>query len=85
VDCIAGPTGEVLAQVGSQELKNGNLHPDPEKVEGFVVQEFDLDQCRVNRAGWVSEPRIVSAVAWLKTVPGADVNVHPSIYETAES
>eukprot|EP00775_Hariotina_reticulata_P005991 gene5991-6229_t len=49
---IAGPTGEVLAQVGSTELANGNLDPNPQKVEGFVVQEFDLDQCRLNRAGW---------------------------------
>ncbi|WIA16080.1 hypothetical protein OEZ85_012805 [Tetradesmus obliquus] len=49
---ISGQRGEVLAQVGAKELKDGNLHPNPDKVEGFVVHAFDLDQCRTNRLGW---------------------------------
>lgn len=40
-----------LLQVGAKELKDGNLHPNPDKVEGFVVHAFDLDQCRTNRLG----------------------------------
>eukprot|EP00878_Enallax_costatus_P004828 GHUV01005080.1.p1 GENE.GHUV01005080.1~~GHUV01005080.1.p1 ORF type:complete len:115 (+),score=21.66 GHUV01005080.1:581-925(+) len=53
---ISGQHGNVLKQVGVEEddefLKYGNIHPNPPKVEGFVVQEFDLDQCRLNRVGW---------------------------------
>jgi hypothetical protein len=40
-----------LLQVGAEELKDGNLHPNPGKVEGFVVHAFDLDECRTNRLG----------------------------------
>ena len=36
-------------------LLDGHFDLTPERVEGHVVQEFDLDQCRMNRAGWVSE------------------------------
>lgn len=51
---ISGQHGEVLQQVGAAEgaLKHGNLDPSPAKVEGFVVQEFDLDKCRAERLGW---------------------------------
>jgi hypothetical protein len=38
-------------QVGAKDNLDGNLHPDPEKVEGFVTQEFDLDQLSVERLG----------------------------------
>lgn len=52
---ISGQYGNILKQVGVKDddeyLKNGNIHPNPPKVEGFVVQEFDLDQCRQNRVG----------------------------------
>lgn len=52
---ISGQHGQVLKQVGVKEgdqyLKDGNLHPNPDKVEGFVVQEFDLDECRLSRLG----------------------------------
>lgn len=52
---ISGQHGQVLKQVGVKDgdqcMKDGNLHPNPDKVEGFVVQEFDLDQCRQNRLG----------------------------------
>jgi hypothetical protein len=41
----------LLLQVGAKELKDGNLHPNPDKVEGFVVHAFDLDECRTNRLG----------------------------------
>jgi len=49
---ISGNRGDVLKQVGAKDNPHGNLHPDPEKVEGFVTQEFDLDQLNVERLGW---------------------------------
>jgi hypothetical protein len=41
-------------QVGGDKdfLQHGNLTPDPSKEEGFVVQEFDLDELRATRLGW---------------------------------
>ncbi len=50
---ISGQRGEVLQQVGAaaKALAHGNLDPAPERVEGFVVQEFDLDKLRVERLG----------------------------------
>ncbi|KIZ01828.1 hypothetical protein MNEG_6133 [Monoraphidium neglectum] len=51
---ISGQRGEVLQQVGGDKdfLQHGNLTPDPSKEEGFVVQEFDLDELRATRLGW---------------------------------
>lgn len=53
---IAGHYGEVLKQVGvkddDQYLQDGNFHPNPEKIEGYVIQEFDFDECRQTRVGW---------------------------------
>ena len=49
VRSIANRSGAV--QVGAKENPHGNLHPDPEKVEGFVTQEFDLDELNVERLG----------------------------------
>ena len=39
----------MLAQVGADALHHGNLHPAPDRVDGFVVQEFDLDALRRER------------------------------------
>ncbi len=41
----------LLVQVGADNLEHGNIHPKPQPVEGFVVQEFDLDQLRTDRLG----------------------------------
>ncbi|KAG2495677.1 hypothetical protein HYH03_006277 [Edaphochlamys debaryana] len=49
---IAGPHGEVLAQVGAPELRDGNPHPRPAPVEGFVTAELDLDSVRAERVAW---------------------------------
>jgi hypothetical protein len=42
-------------QVGADPsaLKDGNLDPNPDKIEGFVVHEFDLDHLKAERFGWV--------------------------------
>jgi hypothetical protein len=37
--------------VSPNELLHGNMHPSPPAVEGFVTHTFDLDACRVKRAG----------------------------------
>lgn len=51
---IAGPTGEVVAQVGAEgREENGGAAVSPEKKQGFVVARFDLDELQVNRAGYV--------------------------------
>eukprot|EP00879_Flechtneria_rotunda_P031888 GHRR01034951.1.p1 GENE.GHRR01034951.1~~GHRR01034951.1.p1 ORF type:complete len:125 (+),score=25.88 GHRR01034951.1:150-524(+) len=34
-------------------LLDGHFDLTPERVEGHVVQEFDLDQCRMSRVEWV--------------------------------
>lgn len=39
--------------MGAKELSHGNMDPNPEKTEGFVVTEFDLDKLKVNRLGYV--------------------------------
>jgi len=51
---IGGAQGEVLQQVGAdaKALVHGNLDPNPDKSEGFVVQEFDLDALRETRRAW---------------------------------
>ena len=52
---IAGPTGEVVAQVGGSEeaLTFGFPDPCPDKrLEGVAVATFDLDEIRVKRVGW---------------------------------
>jgi N-carbamoylputrescine amidase len=51
---IAGPRGNVVAQVGAAKgaLEHGNPDPAPDRGEGFVVAEFDLDALRVNRLAW---------------------------------
>ena len=51
---IAGPTGEVVAQVGADagaRPANGGVDPAPERAQGFVTASFDLEECRINRAG----------------------------------
>ncbi|KAL4419613.1 hypothetical protein ABPG77_001667 [Micractinium sp. CCAP 211/92] len=52
---IAAPSGEIVAQAriaGGKEQKNGGIDPEPEQKEGFVTATFDLDECRITRAGW---------------------------------
>lgn len=39
-------------QVGADVLADGNMHPNPAQVEGFVTAQFDLDACRRLRHGW---------------------------------
>ncbi|KAG2500601.1 hypothetical protein HYH03_001369 [Edaphochlamys debaryana] len=49
---IAGPTGEILAQVGVRELSNGNPHPAPPLEEGFALASLDLDAIAAQRVAW---------------------------------
>ncbi|KAI3429387.1 hypothetical protein D9Q98_005482 [Chlorella vulgaris] len=50
---IAGPTGEIVVQAGSSgQQPNGGIDPEPAQQEGYVLAGFDLDECRMNRAGW---------------------------------
>ncbi len=58
-------------QVGAKELKDGNLHSNPDKVEGFVVVEFDLDKLKTERLGWVvpaNLPCMHRLVTWLALI-----------------
>ncbi len=50
---IAGPTGEIVAQVGAREEVTTMGHPDlsPQKeVEGIVTASFDFDALRLQRS-----------------------------------
>lgn len=39
-------------QAGSRGPQaNGGIDPEPEQKEGFITATFDLDECRMNRAG----------------------------------
>ncbi|KAG2453318.1 hypothetical protein HYH02_001542 [Chlamydomonas schloesseri] len=51
---IAGPQGQVLAQVGAAPgaLEHGNADPAPARVEGFCTAELDLDAAAALRRGW---------------------------------
>ncbi|PSC68151.1 protease Do-like 9 [Micractinium conductrix] len=50
---VAGPSGEIVAQAGARgKQANGGIDPEPEQAEGFVTATFDLDECRMNSAGW---------------------------------
>lgn len=50
---IAGPAGEIVAQAGAREMPaNGGIDPEPAQDEGIITATFDLDECRMNRAGW---------------------------------
>ncbi len=50
---IAGPTGEVHAQIGCKtECSHGSIDPEPERVEGVAVVSFDLEAIRWQRASW---------------------------------
>eukprot|EP00887_Chlorella_sp_A99_P004007 scaffold11.g4007.t1 len=48
---IAGPEGEVVAQVGGRKehLSAGHFDPHPEKEEGIVTATFDLDVLQQQR------------------------------------
>lgn len=48
---IAGPQGDVLAQVGGFPV-DGNFQARPAPIEGFVTCSFDLDKIRKERLGW---------------------------------
>lgn len=50
-------------QAGGKEQKNGGIDLEPEQKEGFVTATFDLDECRMNRAGWVPHPAHSHALA----------------------
>jgi hypothetical protein len=40
------------AQAGwSGQQPNGGIDPEPAQQEGYVLAGFDLDECRMNRAG----------------------------------
>lgn len=70
---IAGPQGQVLAQVGVEpaELAGGWPGHAPQPVEGFVTAEVDLDTCREQRAGWgVFRDRRPEAYGVLGTLGG---------------
>lgn len=51
---IAGPQGQIMAQVGAAEsaLADGNMDPHPAPEEGFVLATFDLDSLQRTRSGW---------------------------------
>lgn len=51
---IAGPEGEVVAQVGGRKehLSAGHFDPHPEKEEGIVTATFDLDVLQQQRNAW---------------------------------
>jgi N-carbamoylputrescine amidase len=49
---IAGPAGEVLAQVGGAPQANGGPDAEPSPVEGFAMAELDLDAIARMRRGW---------------------------------
>ena len=50
---IAGPTGEIHAQIGTRTgCKDGCIDPEPERVEGVAVVTFDLEAIRWQRASW---------------------------------
>ena len=50
---IAGPTGEIRAQIGcKKDGKYGVFDPEPERIEGVAVVEFDLEAIRWQRASW---------------------------------
>ncbi|GAB4818276.1 hypothetical protein N2152v2_005322 [Parachlorella kessleri] len=50
---IAGPTGAIVAQIGSHgKQENEGIDPKPDPVEGFVTATFDLDANREERHGW---------------------------------
>jgi len=47
---LARPGGWL--QAGSHGAQaNGGIDIEPEQKEGFVTATFDLDECRMNRAG----------------------------------
>ena len=47
---IAGPTGEVVAQIGG-EIREGNPDAAPDRdAEGVIIGEFDFDEIRAKRA-----------------------------------
>ncbi|GIL69126.1 hypothetical protein Vretifemale_117 [Volvox reticuliferus] len=69
---IAGPQGQVLAQVGASELLHGNPDPHPRAVEGFVIASLDLDQVALERAGWgIFRDRRPELYGTLATLAGA--------------
>ncbi|KAK9861723.1 hypothetical protein WJX84_005958 [Apatococcus fuscideae] len=50
---IAGPNGEIRAQIGSKtDCKDGFFDPRPERIEGVAVVSFDLEAVRWQRASW---------------------------------
>ncbi|GLI64485.1 hypothetical protein VaNZ11_007760 [Volvox africanus] len=69
---IAGPQGQVLAQVGASELREGNPDPHPQAVEGFVTASLDLDLMVLERAAWgIFRDRRPELYGTLATLAGA--------------
>ena len=47
-----GPPLAVGLQAGARgEQANQGIDPEPEQKEGIITATFDLDECRMNRAG----------------------------------
>jgi hypothetical protein len=53
---VSASTGFLLLPVGVQagargEQANQGIDPEPKQKEGIITATFDLDECRMNRAG----------------------------------